>query len=280
MIVGFCNHAVEIFCDGKKAIKLLEFLCHDLPQESSPHITARFELSMEDRAGQYSFNKDGTSLFTGSNLYELAYTIINEILYYTIVDNSSGLALHSAAIVKEDVAILLPGKSGTGKSTLAAWLLAQGCNYLTDELVVLGGSDFCIIPFTRPLSIKSGALPALRQFVDYSLEDVISDKQGVMLPHRMLNPHFKPSMLTPKIILFPVYDAKSEASLQEVSAARGCAMLLESYVNARNISQHGIGLLADLARSTSIYKLQYGRFAALPPLLRERFPALFGDIRK
>jgi hypothetical protein len=51
-------------------------------------------------------------------------------------------------------AILLPGASRSGKSTLVAALLRAGARYYSDEYAVLG-PDGLVYPFARPLSIRS-----------------------------------------------------------------------------------------------------------------------------
>ncbi len=60
-----------------------------------------------------------------------------------------------------------------------------------------------------------------------------------------------------------------------MSAALGCARLMECYVNARNIEDHGIGRLAEIMRTTPVYQLTYSSFNGLQQALRDELPAIF-----
>ncbi len=222
-----------------------------------------------------SLRQEEKQLYQGDCRYDLAYTLINEIIYQCITDNRTGLAIHAAAIGSQKGGVLFPGKSGSGKSTLVAWLVSRGCNYLTDELVILAGNDYRIYPFTRPLSIKTGSSSVVSAFLNYDPQVVVAGAGGFMLPHRLVNSIFSAAVPPLSLIIFPEYRAGTATELTKLSGALGCAKLMECYVNARNIQNHGISLLAELARSIPIYQLVYGNFDGLHELLGESFPTLF-----
>jgi hypothetical protein len=74
------------------------------------------------------------------------------------------LALHAAALRWKGRSIILPGISGTGKSTLAAALLARGGELFSDEVALVLG-DGTLAPIPLPPGLKSGSWPLLA--VDY-----------------------------------------------------------------------------------------------------------------
>jgi hypothetical protein len=153
--------------------------------------------------------------------------------------------------------------------------VAKGNNYLTDELVIIDESDHRIHSFTRPLSIKSGSAPVISSFLDYKSEEVITGREGFMLPHRSVNSTFAKETPTLSLILFPEYKAGAVTELIQLSGAQGCAELLSSYVNARNIQGHGFSGVAALTRTTPCYKLKYGSFDGLYEKLHTSFSDLF-----
>ena len=273
--VGFAGHCVAINWHGLQAMELIDFLCCDLQRDLENTPKSEYNLTVDRGQKLFSLEKAEEQLYLGDDYYELAYTLINEIIYYVIVDKKEGLAIHAAALGSAGGGILLPGKSGSGKSTFSAWLVSRGCRYLTDELVVLEGETTKIQPFTRPVSFKKGSVPVLNTFVHYSPEDVIAGPAGLMLPHRLLNDNFTPETPPLSLVLFPHYLEGALTKITRLSGALGCARLMECYVNARNISNHGIDRLANIARSLPSYQLTYGNFDELYETLKSSFPQHF-----
>ncbi len=68
--------------------------------------------------------------------------------------HAEGLAFfHAGAVSAGSRAILLPGRSLSGKSTLVAALLAAGARYLSDELAIVDASGR-VHAWARPLSLR------------------------------------------------------------------------------------------------------------------------------
>ena len=61
--------------------------------------------------------------------------------------------VHAGAVGWKNRAILLPGLTFTGKSTLVAELVRGGATYYSDEFAVLDSEGF-LHPFARPLSLR------------------------------------------------------------------------------------------------------------------------------
>ncbi|MFW2367951.1 MAG: hypothetical protein ACN4GW_16155 [Desulforhopalus sp.] len=273
--IGFCDQYVTINPYGPDALNLINFLCCDLHSNTDAIPRAVYDLIIDDKKRLYSLRKEDEQLYDGDNAYDLAYKLINEIIYECLVDNRAGQAIHAAAIGSVHGGVLLAGKSGSGKSTLSTWLISHGCNYLTDELVVLAGMPPQILPFTRPLSLKTGACSVLGSLLDFDHRERIVGNSGMMLPHRMINTNFTSSTPPLSLVLFPQYISGTSIELTQLTGALGCARLMECYVNARNIQGHGISLLAQIARCTPIYQITYGSFDGLYELLNKHFPTLF-----
>jgi hypothetical protein len=73
---------------------------------------------------------------------------------------------HAAAIGRETGAILMPGLSGVGKSTLTAYLTARGWHYGGDDIVGLARPDadreqYLVLPFCSAISVKEASIPLL-----------------------------------------------------------------------------------------------------------------------
>ena len=77
---------------------------------------------------------------------------------------TQNLLIHAAVVEKAGEAVLLPGEAGSGKSTLCAALVHRGWRLLSDEVAVIRPSDGYLLPVPRPVSLKEGAIEALREF--------------------------------------------------------------------------------------------------------------------
>ena len=63
--------------------------------------------------------------------------------------------VHAGAVAWKGRAILMPGRSGSGKSELVAALLREGAELLSDELAVIDVQGL-VHPYARPLALRRG----------------------------------------------------------------------------------------------------------------------------
>jgi hypothetical protein len=63
--------------------------------------------------------------------------------------------VHAGVVAHRDRAIVLPGRTLTGKTTLVAALVAAGAEYGSDEFAVLS-ADGLVHPYPKPLSLRRG----------------------------------------------------------------------------------------------------------------------------
>ena len=198
-------------------------------------------------------------LYFGQNPYHLAVILMNEVLYHCIDANRENHALHAGAVMRGNSCIILPGQSGTGKSTLTAWLVAHGYQYLTDELIFLA-DDGTVTPVTRPISLKTGSNHYSWMSLQGCDDQIIVSKNEMMVPHRLLNQTFTPQKPPVTHIVFPRFVEGATMTLQPLSPAKSCFLLMQSHVNARNLEGLGVPVLAEMVRHCRSYSLTYSRF--------------------
>jgi hypothetical protein len=68
------------------------------------------------------------------------------------------LAVHAAALVDREGALIVAGRSGGGKTTLALGLVQRGLGLLSDELAVLETETGVVLPYRRSLHIRPGTV--------------------------------------------------------------------------------------------------------------------------
>jgi hypothetical protein len=88
--------------------------------------------------------------------------------------------LHAGVVVRKGSALLLPGKSFAGKSTLVAELVRAGAVYYSDEYAVLDGEGF-VHPYPRPLQMRQ---PGKAEQASLSVQALGGIAGGVAVPVR------------------------------------------------------------------------------------------------
>jgi hypothetical protein len=78
--------------------------------------------------------------------------------------------LRAAAVVKDDRLIIITG-NGRGRSTLAAQMIARGCEYYTDDTVFVERGTGLVRPLPLAIGVKDGAVSLLERHF-YGLRDL------------------------------------------------------------------------------------------------------------
>lgn len=270
--IGFGEQVFEIDCNNADAYSIADILFLDFPVATAATPIKQYDIISSGSVPMLSLWDGDKRLYFGTSRYRLAYILMNEVIFYCININDSHHALHAGAVCRDGQCIILPGQSGNGKSTLTCWLIMNGFQYLTDELVFLD-QDAQVLPLTRPINLKIG--PSHKSWLLADEPDgIITSRYGSMIPHRLLNDNFEPRKPKVTDIIFPKYDPNTQADLKEISPAKSSLYLLRSHVNARNLQGHGVSEMASIVRQCRSFTLNYGSFNDLQHIFNsdsERF---------
>ena len=110
-----------------------------------------------DPAGDSCVTREGIALVDSQPL-EVALDVLERELRTAIALRAPEVIfVHAGAVAHEGRAIVLPGASFAGKTTLVAALVRAGATYYSDEYAVLDRKGN-VHPYARPLSVRSGKL--------------------------------------------------------------------------------------------------------------------------
>ena len=273
-LLSFAGRSVAISWDDEAAGGFLDLLFADLSTAAEAKPAGALRL-LRAEGDSYRLGDGDTLLHSGLLDVTMAAQLFDAVIFRLLAGQDGGLALHAGAVVRDGRVLLLPGQSGSGKSTLTAWLTSRGCGYLTDELVLLPArGELQTLACTRPLCIKHGAAPIVKGLLPPGQEAALEDDQGLILPHRHLNPVFTPTTRPPGLILFPVYRPGAPLAGERLSGARASALLMTCNVNGRNLDGHGFPLVARIARTVPAIRLVYSSFHGLGELLDQLLATL------
>lgn len=258
--VTFAGASVEFSCDSTDPLDFLSLLFADVSAPSgSETVRRRFSLHADGSSGDYLLVDDRSPIHRGPLGVEFAAHLYDTAIFHLLNENQGGIALHAGAVVCNGRTVLLPGQSGAGKSTLSAWLASRNCSYLTDELIYFSLEEPSRITyFSRPLCLKTGSLYLLDQLLTTGgSADIVQDRHGAIIPHRLINPDFKPVEAPPSLVILPDWQAGSDPGLETISTARLTTLLMGCHANARNLADHGFRQILEIARAADAYRLTY-----------------------
>ena len=250
-VVAFAGLNVTVRYEQVDAGLFLRALFADLHIEISGNPGKIIGIMKDSAPCDYILVEAGQVRFKGPLNVAFAAALFDLVIFNLLDCNRYGVALHAGAVARGGKVVLLPGQSGAGKSTITAWLTAHGCTYLTDELVLLPENDPPqTLSFTRPLCLKQGSKAVVKAFLPIeALEGALEDADGMIVPHRSVNPRYVPVSGPPALILFPVYQPAAALRVEAVPKAQAITLLMSCDVNGRNLASHGFRQLVRLVRS-------------------------------
>jgi hypothetical protein len=173
---------------------------------------------------QFKLYRNGRRLFTCGNKRDL-FERLGAIVSLDVADASPNRTfVHAGVVGWGNSAILIPGRSFSGKTTLVAELIRAGATYYSDEFAVID-RDGLVGPYARPLQVRENG--SHRQ-VQRAVEEFGAVAGRKPLPVRLIlisryrpDARWNPRQLSPGIGLLKLLD-------NTVSARRSPAIALST----------------------------------------------------
>ncbi len=251
---SFASYGVQL---GLRAtdVESLELLCDHLPFKS--HAS---DVKVVDRLFSVVATVDKKSQTPHYNLYwnqmlfakkislkelRTAFSAITSLAIAELSEEK--LFVHCGVVGWQNKAILIPGRSHAGKSTLVAELVKAGATYYSDEFAVLDDEGY-ISAYPRPISLRH---PLTRKQRNVAIED-IGGKIGkerlpvgmVILSEYKKRARWNPEIVSAGIGLLNLLDNTHSA---QRSPGRAMEILKHAVSNAEILSSPR-GEAADVAR--------------------------------
>jgi hypothetical protein len=190
--------------------------------------------------------------------------------------------LHAAAVARDGVGYLLPGASGSGKTSLCLTLVREGFHYLSDDFILMaaGADGLRCVPLFRTSNLDvawAERFPEL-SFI-HDLPPLVHGKR--MLDLEQCYPGSHAAAVRPTYLLFPTIVAQAESAVRRITRRDAfCRLLPESRVSADvPTSKTHVRTLERLVRQCEAFELHHGRDFLRAPgeTLRGLLASLPGD---
>lgn len=183
---------------------------------------------------------DAARIARSLSLEEVLERFDDNIKLYVAEAARRRIFVHAGVVGWRGKAIVIPGKSFTGKTTLVAELVRRGATYYSDEYAVLDARG-CVHPYTRPLAVREGEGGKQRCVEVESL----GGRAGV-----------KP--LPVGLIVVSKYRAGARWRPRKLTAGQGALALLVNTVPARKRPEAAFAALRQVVPQAQILKSARG----------------------
>lgn len=216
MAVEAFGVTVAVTADPQHFAAVRDFLPPCARPVRDPPERGRFALVKDTDDGLLRVVCDEQSI-TGPSDLRLALGILDaELRMYIALHAPNHVFVHAGVVGVEDRAIVLPGRSFAGKTTLVAALVQAGAEYWSDEYAVLDANGL-VHPYPKPLSVR----------INDTRE---TDEQ----PVESLGGRAGDRPLPVAVIAFTNYRPGAAWTLRARTAGEGAVKLLEHSIAARS----------------------------------------------
>lgn len=204
-----------------------------------------------DSTARYALHAGRERLATSSSLDSLFDSFERDLAETLALADTEWTFVHAGVVFVDGAAILLPGFSFSGKSTLVRELVRLGAEYGSDEYAVLD-PDGLVHPYPRPISLRGRGGSGRDRVRPERLEGPVATGPGKA-----------------RQVLVTQYERDGRWHPQPMTAADGVLALFEHAVAARTKPALALRALAHLARDARFFRSPRGEAATTASLILE-----------
>ena len=158
--------------------------------------------------------------------------------------------------------VLIAGKSGSGKSTMAVHLASAGWPFLTDDVLLLGAEPDGVAtwPLRRRFAISPETTPRAASSHAHRADDQRSRRQAPFMPHAVFAGGFR-DRCRPGVLLFPELTGAARTEVARLATEETMASDPHEPVVCydRSTAPLHLEVLSRLAQQTAAYTVRAGR---------------------
>jgi HprK-related kinase A len=251
----------------------LRLLYRDYPVDTAPSGIYDFQIRLARTRSNFwkpwevEFDWEGSSPFPTLPLAH-AHPLFEWGLNWCVATASGRhTVIHSAVVERGGQALVLPGRPGSGKSTLCAALALGGWRLLSDELTIVSQSDGMVQAVPRPISLKGESIDLIGgrfPLADMTLP-VQDTHKGAIAYARAPSPAVASSQQSAPIgyVVFPRFRAGAELAFEPLSRASALTELMQNTFNVGMLGASGFEALARAIAGAQCYAVEYGDLASI-----------------
>lgn len=170
--------------------------------------------------------------------------------------------IHAAALERNGRGVMIPGLSGSGKTTCCISLIRAGYRCLSDDKPFLreNGTRIELLAFPERIDVTERTISFFPELGAALQGDLTTGYRKKQFNPEVLYPGSTAETGQPDLILFPQISGESKSRLEKLSKIRALETLLPHtlVVLDPELSERRFGLLARLVEGAECYTLHFG----------------------
>ena len=254
-IVQMAGLDFGMWIDDQQLTEPLRVLLSSMLRDGSPRLA--HQLALTGFASQWQLYVNGELSSTGQGLDNALTCVLHTLIDLACQAEDRLLVVHGAGVkLADDRGLLLIAPGGSGKTTLATALNAQGFSLLSDDVVpvTLEGK---LLGLGTPICLKSGSWEVLAKL----RPDIMSTSKMARFDQsvRYLPPLGQACTepLALGMLIFPRYQPDSLPQCNALSPEVALQHIIEAEAVLRNLSQVKLDALATWVSSVPAYAISY-----------------------
>jgi hypothetical protein len=245
---------VRVTADAPEVLERVPAL---LPPDSRPCPPATADGSYEIRSraeGRYDFLLDGSPVTEGIELPVALMLLEAQLRIYVGLNAPNRIFVHAGVVGHRGTAIVIPGLSFAGKTTLVLALVRAGAVYYSDEFAVLDERGR-VHPYAKPVSVREGG--------EVQTDHEIERFGGVA----------GDTPLEVGAIVFTEYRPGAEWNPTEVPSGKGALSMFANALPALKRSEEAMRAIKHAVSGALLLEGERGEAEAMAPALLARVSA-------
>jgi hypothetical protein len=247
--IGVSTNSAEALKEIRKAVEI--YLPNYFTEIGETNAEHRF-LFFWNKSGNDALYKNGEKIFVREKREYSIDSTASQIRLTVAEFAPKHVFIHAGVVSWKGKAVIIPGKSYSGKTALTVALIKRGAVYYSDEYAILDAEGY-LLPFTKMLSVRG-------EIDDYKQVDHPAEKLGGVAGTEKIRVG---------MILVAEYKSNARWNPKFLSGANGIIEMIKNAVPIRQNPQFTLGVLNQVATDAKFVKSKRGDVSKSADLILE-----------
>lgn len=272
LCIAFSGITARVYCSSDEVYDTLQNQCRHL---ISTHHAASVDYGIFSDGRLWHLQRDSLLLYSEGSDKLIVQRLLHDISTVLASRTTENILFHAAAIAKNGAGVIIPGATGSGKSTFAIWHALGGYDFLTDELVAVSPDGASMWGFIQPIRLRPGSRFLLPYLAHVATAEQVFDQlpDGVVLVSPdALGAGSVTYSAEPRMFAFPQYAPGQQAAIRRLSVGETVYRLTQLMLNGRGRANSVVPFITALAKRVPAIAIHHSGVTLSRDWIEEYWP--------